>query len=153
MHVASVRASLVVVLLLAAMAPAVWRPLPAAAQDDAARFAEMVAARESLTSLAGPLSGELTQQQGYSSLEAAGISVDSFSATATFVNPTQPGDAPWDVGFVFGTTPETSQQVVIDSTGVWSSGRNDGDSALARSAEQSAKAARDADEARRASGA
>ena len=47
----------------------------------------------------------------------------------------------------------TVSTIDLDSTGVWSSGRNDEDSALARSAEQSAKTARDADAARRASGA
>ena len=51
----------------------------------------------------------------------------------------------------------TVSTIDLDSTGVWSSGRNDEDSALARSAEQSARAtrdaARDADETRRASGA
>jgi hypothetical protein len=47
----------------------------------------------------------------------------------------------------------TVSTIDLDSTGVWSSGRNDVDSALARSAEQSAKAARESDDARRASGA
>lgn len=51
----------------------------------------------------------------------------------------------------------TVSTIDLDSTGVWSSGRNDEDSALARSAEQSAKAAREAadneGEGRRASGA
>lgn len=47
----------------------------------------------------------------------------------------------------------TVSTIDLDSTGVWSSGRNDEDSALARSAEESAKTARDADETRRASGA
>jgi hypothetical protein len=47
----------------------------------------------------------------------------------------------------------TVSTIDLDSTGVWSSGRNDEDSALARSAEESAKTARDADDTRRASGA
>jgi hypothetical protein len=51
----------------------------------------------------------------------------------------------------------TVSTIDLDSTGVWSSGRNDEDSALARSAEQSAKAAREAadneGDGRRASGA
>ena len=47
----------------------------------------------------------------------------------------------------------TVSTIDLDSTGVWSSGRSDVDSALARSAEQSAKTARDADDGRRASGA
>lgn len=48
------------------------------------------------------------------------------------------------------------QTIDLDSTGVWSSGHNDGDSALARSAERVEKvqkAARDAEDARRVSGA
>jgi hypothetical protein len=51
----------------------------------------------------------------------------------------------------------TVSTIDLDSTGVWSSGRNDEDSALARSAEQSARTAREAEqddrESRRASGA
>lgn len=47
----------------------------------------------------------------------------------------------------------TVSTIDLESTGVWSSGHHDGDSALARSAEQSAKAAREAGETRRASGA
>lgn len=47
----------------------------------------------------------------------------------------------------------TVSTIDLDATGVWSSGHNDSDSALARSAEESAKAGREADETRRASGA
>ncbi len=47
----------------------------------------------------------------------------------------------------------TVSTIDLDSTGVWSSGHSDSDSALARSAEQSAKAAHEAEETRRASGA
>jgi hypothetical protein len=47
----------------------------------------------------------------------------------------------------------TVSTIDLDSTGVWSSGHSDSDSALARSAEESAKVAREADETRRASGA
>ncbi|WP_415839262.1 hypothetical protein, partial [Nocardioides zeicaulis] len=47
----------------------------------------------------------------------------------------------------------TVSTIDLDSTGVWSSGRSDEDSALARSAEQSARTAREAEERRSASGA
>ena len=47
----------------------------------------------------------------------------------------------------------TVSTIDLDSTGVWSSGHNDEDSALARSAEKSARTTREADETRRASGA
>jgi hypothetical protein len=47
----------------------------------------------------------------------------------------------------------TVSTIDLDSTGVWSSGRNDEDSALARSAEEADKAAREQAEQRRANGA
>ena len=47
----------------------------------------------------------------------------------------------------------TVSTIDLDSTGVWSSGHNDEDSALAREAEKSARTAREADKTRRASGA
>ncbi len=47
----------------------------------------------------------------------------------------------------------TVSTIDLDSSGVWSSGRSDIDSALARSAEQSARAARESEESRRANGA
>ena len=47
----------------------------------------------------------------------------------------------------------TVSTIDLDSTGVWSSGRSDEDSALARSAEQSARTARESEERRSASGA
>lgn len=47
----------------------------------------------------------------------------------------------------------TVSTIDLDSTGVWSSGRSDEDSALARSAEESARSARESEERRRASGA
>lgn len=46
----------------------------------------------------------------------------------------------------------TVQTIDLDSTGVWSSGRNDDDSALAREAERSERTARAAADERRASG-
>ena len=46
----------------------------------------------------------------------------------------------------------TVQTIDLESTGVWSSGRNDGDSALAREAEQAERATRDAAAERRATG-
>lgn len=47
----------------------------------------------------------------------------------------------------------TVSTIDLDSTGVWSSGHSDSDSAIARSAEESARTAREGDDARRASGA
>ena len=44
------------------------------------------------------------------------------------------------------------QTIDLDSTGVWTSGRSDADSALARSAEEQAKAAKAASDDQRAVG-
>jgi hypothetical protein len=95
--------------------------------------------------------------------EESPVATAPAAVTAEPVAPAVPGG--WDM--VPTTLPtyvskpaaqrRTVSTIDLDSTGVWSSGRNDEDSALARSAEQSAKTAREtADEereSRRASGA
>lgn len=95
--------------------------------------------------------------------EESPVATAPAAVTAEPVAPAVPGG--WDM--VPTTLPtyvskpaaqrRTVSTIDLDSTGVWSSGRNEDDSALARSAEQSAKTAREtADEereTRRASGA
>ena len=95
------------------------RPTVTMAQDDASRFSELLAQRGSSASLAGPLSGQLVQQDGFTTVDGAGVVVDSFSATATFQNPLAPGNIPWDFGFDFHRDQASVQQLVIDSNGNW----------------------------------
>jgi len=59
----------------------------AAAPDEAARFTELRAARDSTTRLAGPFGGTLAQTQGMLGAIPAGITTTDYSATVTFVNP------------------------------------------------------------------
>ena len=89
------------------------------AEDDAARFAAALAAQDGLPSLAGPFAGRFAQQEGSYALKSAGVTRQDFSATATFTNPTQQTETPWDVGFVFHRTPDASQAIYIDSNGFW----------------------------------
>jgi hypothetical protein len=96
-----------------------YRSAPVLAQDDAARFTELVTARDGADSVAGPFSGDLTQVVGSVSTAVAGLSVADFSATATFTNPPGAGTTPWDYGFMFHSTPDTGQEILVDSTGTW----------------------------------
>jgi hypothetical protein len=51
----------------------------------------------------------------------AGIAAEAFSATATFVNPTDQPTAPWDYGLAFHLDPQaaTVQEVYLDANGFW----------------------------------
>ena len=104
--------ALLLVMFLSLLAPLGLRPQAVAAQDDAARFAAALASRDSATSLAGPLSGALTQEQGFNTTAGAGVSVTSFIASATFINPTDVDAGLWDFGLSFHRTPEGAQQVI-----------------------------------------
>ena len=97
-------------------------PAVAATQDDAARFAAALAARDSSAQLAGPFGGTLGQRQD-DQLTAipAGITAEDFSASVTFVNPSEPTGADWDYGLAFHQTPEpyAIQEVYVDANGSW----------------------------------
>ena len=41
-------------------------------------------------------------------MQGAGVTTANFSATVTFVNPTEQTETPWDVGFAFHENPEQS---------------------------------------------
>jgi hypothetical protein len=115
----SVPARLLAIVLAVFVTVLGLRPAATMAQDDAARFADLLAQRGSGASLAGPLTGQLVQQNGFTSVDGAGVVVDSFSATATFQNPQTPGNIPWDFGFDFHRDQANVQQMVIDSDGNW----------------------------------
>jgi hypothetical protein len=95
------------------------RPNTVLAQNDEQRFTDLLAQRDGVDSLAGPLSGDLVQQSGYSSIVAAGVVAENFSASVSFENPATPGSTPWDFGFAFHLDAETTQQVIVDSNGNW----------------------------------
>jgi hypothetical protein len=94
-------------------------PPRAAAQEPASRFDELLAARGAASSLVGPFSGKLVQSDGFVATTGAALSLEEFSATATFLNPTAETDTPWDFGFTFHRTGDAAQQIVIDSNGLW----------------------------------
>ncbi len=86
---------------------------------DAARFAELLTARNGVPPIAGPLAGEIMQVVGFVAVAGAGVTTADFSATATFVNPSLLSGARWDFGFGFHLTADSSEQVVVDSNGNW----------------------------------
>lgn len=113
------RCSMLTVVLMLVIPAAGVRPSPALAQDDATRFAEVLTARESAISTAGPLSGTLVQEAGFNSTDGAGVFVTDFTATATFVNSTSSTVVPWDMGFSFHRSDTGVQQIVLQSDGSW----------------------------------
>ncbi len=94
---------------------------PTVAEEDAARFAAALAARDGSSSLAGPFAGQFVQREGQRAVRGAGIAAADFSATVTFVNPTEQTDTPWDVGLAFHQNPEQSaaREIVVSSDGGW----------------------------------
>jgi hypothetical protein len=94
---------------------------PTVAEEDAARFTEALAARDGSPSLAGPFAGQLVQRQGLPAVRAAGIAAADFSASATFVNPTEHTETPWHVGFAFHVAPGRSapREFGVGSDGTW----------------------------------
>jgi hypothetical protein len=95
---------------------------PTVADEDAARFAAALAARNAARHLAGPIGNPLPQGVGVFLGSPAGIAVADFSATATFVNPRDPSEIPWDIGIAFHVNLEqqlTLQGVYLDSGGSW----------------------------------
>jgi hypothetical protein len=65
------------------------------------------------------LAGSLIQEEGFNTTTAAGVSLADFSASVTFVNPTEPNPPPWDIGISFRRSGEEVQQIVVDSVGFW----------------------------------
>jgi hypothetical protein len=94
---------------------------PTVAEEDATRFAAALAARDESSSLAGPFAGQLVQRAGQRVVRGAGIVAEDFSATVTFVNPTEQTETPWDVGLAFHQNPEqtAAREIVVSSDGGW----------------------------------
>ena len=87
---------------------------------DAATFAELRAAATATAPLAGPRAGELRQTIGAATTEAAGVSVEDFVATATFVNPSDATDEPWDFGMAFREQENGDHyRITVASDGSW----------------------------------
>jgi hypothetical protein len=94
---------------------------PTVAEEDAARFAEALAARDGSPKLAGPFTGQFLQRKSLRAVRGASITVEDFSATVTFVNPTEQTETPWDVGFGFHQNPGHSaiREFGVSSDGGW----------------------------------
>lgn len=95
---------------------------PETADADAALFASALAVRNETRSIAGPFGGKLAQAEGVLGAIPAGVIATDFSATVTFVNPTDASGTPWDYGLAFHQSADGSaiQEVFIDASGTWS---------------------------------
>jgi hypothetical protein len=105
--------AIVIIVTGAGVAPmAVWAQTDA---EDAARFAAALASRDDANRLAGPLAGELVQQEGLDTNTGAGVSVENFIVSATFPLTAETDGALWDMGFTF----RWFDQFIVDSWGFW----------------------------------
>lgn len=118
MRPAALRSFLATVALLATLIAPGWPSHALAQADDAAYLADVIGAREARPPLSGPQAGSLVQQAEFATVNAAGVTVTDFTARVVFQNPDD-ASAPWDFGFDFGRDGDTSQRVMVDSTGVW----------------------------------
>jgi hypothetical protein len=95
-------------------------PTASPAEDDAARFAEALAARDDSSRLARRSATRIPERQGSFIAVPAGITTEDFSATATFINPSEDTQTPWDIGFAFRETPAGEfQAIYVDSEKFW----------------------------------
>jgi hypothetical protein len=70
--------------------------------------------------LAGPLAGELVQAIGSAAIAPAGVEVQDFVAQATFVNPSNAAESPWDFGIAFREQESGDHfRVIVASDGTW----------------------------------
>lgn len=87
---------------------------------DAAAFAELAATAIETAPLAGPGSGELQQTSGAAAVSAAGIAAESFVASATFINPANAAEQPWDFGIAFREQDNGDHyRITVSSDGSW----------------------------------
>lgn len=106
----------------------VW-PLPAAsaapgislaAEMTAAEASDVLIAAGDEAPLAGPLSGDLALRVGEATVLAANVDVSDFVATATFRNPQDAADNPWDIGIAFRAQESGEHyRVTVSADGSW----------------------------------
>jgi len=87
---------------------------------DAASFTGFVTGAVGASPLAGPTSGDLVQATGSATVMPAGVELEDFVARATFVNPGDAGDSPWDFGIAFREQDNGDHyRLTISSDGSW----------------------------------
>lgn len=95
-------------------------PASPAATLDAATFAELAEAASATRPLAAPRAGELPQAIGAAATAPAGVEVENFVASATFVNPSNAADMPWDFGIAFREQENDDHyRITVASDGSW----------------------------------
>jgi hypothetical protein len=95
-------------------------PAVPAVAIDAAAFDEMQSAAIATAPLAGPKAGELAQAIGAAATDPAGVDVEDFVARATFVNPSNAANAPWDFGIAFREQDNGDHyRITVASDGSW----------------------------------
>ena len=99
---------------------------PEFSAEDLATFATILAAQSQVVPLAGPFTANLTEEQSADRLAWADVELADFHARAVFAVPDAASDVPWDIGFMFRSSPDGTLRVAIDSRGNWYLSRGTG---------------------------
>jgi hypothetical protein len=87
---------------------------------DAAALAAWIAGASDANSVAGPFQGDLQQVAGSASVIPAGVTVADFYVRATFFNPADAADQPWDFALVFRDPGGSDHyRLIVQSSGEW----------------------------------
>jgi hypothetical protein len=87
---------------------------------DQATFADLAAAAEAESPVAGPSDGELVEALGSATVAPAGVELERFVARAVFVSPSDAAEQPWDFGIAFREQENGDHyRLTITSDGSW----------------------------------
>jgi hypothetical protein len=87
---------------------------------DQTTFDTLSMAAAAATPAAGPVAGEVIESVGSASIAPAGVDLDQFVAHATFVNPSDAAERPWDFGIAFREqTGGDHYRLTVSSDGSW----------------------------------
>lgn len=83
--------------------------------EDAELFSSVLASQSSVDPLSGPYNAVLREVTGVVMVAWADVSLGGFHATATATVPAATDTTPWNIGFMFDTSPNGTLRIVVDS--------------------------------------
>jgi hypothetical protein len=91
---------------------------PTVSDDDAKRFATILAGQDALTPVAGPFTANLKESPDFIALSYANVDMADFHAHAVVTVPNDTSGVPWDAGFRFRYN-DGDYRITVNSLGLW----------------------------------
>lgn len=86
---------------------------------DAESFRLLLESQAQAAVIAGPFTANIKEVQGQFNESWAGVNLDTFHASATFVAPADASGTAWNIGFTFRSSPAGPLRISVDSLGYW----------------------------------